>query len=223
MQIKTLLFLSAATSLVSARLYRGGCDINYDKDAGRVVSGGCNCDGPYQAVQVPVVHEEPHWGGLCGIIGDAIGCCASLFSSLCFGGGFGGFCHAANLDPVAGQFLAMNVTAAIGGLDHIALQTASDDEISSHVNALAQQFDVPVTYIGSVSGGMAEVLFSKDSTASPHFGTYVAINKAVFNPQNTASAPQSETESTDSTASVANGAGLIGIAAGVMSLFALFI
>ncbi|KAJ3066970.1 hypothetical protein HDU98_009788 [Podochytrium sp. JEL0797] len=143
--------------------------------------------------------------------------------SLAVCGGFGGFCLAANLDPVAGQFLAMNVTAAIGGLDHVALQTASDDEISAHVNALAQQFDVPPTYIGSVSGGMAEVLFSKDSTSSPHYGTYVAINKAVFNPQNAASAPQSETESTDSTAAVANGAGLIGIAAGVMSLFALFI
>ncbi|KAJ3073286.1 hypothetical protein HDU98_001836 [Podochytrium sp. JEL0797] len=220
MQIKTLLFLSAViTSLVSANLFHGGSDIEYDNDAGRVVSGGCNCDGPYQEVQVPVIDEEPHWGSLCGIIGNPLGCCASLFSSSCFGGGFGGFCFAANLDPVAGQFLAMNVTAAIGGLDHVALQTATDAEISSHANALAQQFDVPLTYIGSVSGGMAEVLFSKDSTASPHFGTYVAINKAVFN----LPIPENESVSTDSTASVPSGADLISMSVGVIGLFALFL
>ncbi|KAJ3073288.1 hypothetical protein HDU98_001838 [Podochytrium sp. JEL0797] len=208
MQIKTLLILSAATSFVNANLYRG------------FISGGCGCNGPYQVVQKTVIKEEPNWGRRCGIVGDYDGGCASLFGSSCFGGKFAGYCHAANLDPVAGQFLAMNVTAAIGGLDHVALQTASDAEIASHVNALAQQFDVPVTYVGSVSGGMAEVLSSKDSTSSPHFGTYVAINRAVFNPQNTASTPQSETESTNSATS---GAGLISMSAGVIGLFALFI
>ncbi|KAJ3073287.1 hypothetical protein HDU98_001837 [Podochytrium sp. JEL0797] len=144
MQIKALLFLSVATSLVSARLYLGGSDIEYDHVKGRVIRGG----------------------------------------SSSFGGEFGDYCQGANLDPEVGQSQAMNVAAAVGGLDHIALQHASDDDIHAHAYALAQQFNVPLSYVGSVCGGMAEVLFSKHSQASPHYGTYVAINKVVFKDHN---------------------------------------
>ncbi|KAJ3077080.1 hypothetical protein HDU98_008512 [Podochytrium sp. JEL0797] len=221
MQIRSLSLLSAAISNM------GGTNFKYGDGGSSVIAGGCNCHGPYQAVQAPAEAQEDEWGGTCGVIGDAIGSCASLFSSLTFGGLFEAFCNSAALDPLTGQLLALNVTAAIGGLDHATIQKYTDTDVLAQANGLAMQYDIPLDFVGSVSGGMAEVLYAKDSTASPQFGTYAAINRVVYNAQNTGSVVELTSTAVEGNALVATtvtkNAGLVGRGIGALGLFAFFI
>ncbi|KAJ3076590.1 hypothetical protein HDU98_002110 [Podochytrium sp. JEL0797] len=143
-------------------------------------SGGC-CVGSFYTPQPRVQSFIGGWHASSGF-SSSISSSASFggfLSSNCFGRSFSGYSRAANLDPEAGQMLSLNVSQTINGLPHTMLSQAPASMLLSTAQSVAEMHDVPVEYIASLAGGMAEALTAANSTAAPQFRTYASLNTVV--------------------------------------------